>query len=103
MAERIFDAFHDAGEFLCLTASNTGSSDRQIYDFGNSKQADDDGDEVEPVPEVQAAEGVAQRSGLRINANGRQHQTDAAGQKALDQRSSSECADKRYSHDGDNK
>src|SRR5512135_129007 len=103
MTKGVFDAFHYAGEFSRIRASYAGAANGQIDDFRNGEQADDHGNKIETVPKVKRAESVTEGTGLRIDTDGGQHQTNAACQKTLDQRGAGECADESDAHDRDDK
>ena len=60
MAKGIFYTFHNPGELACFATSDAGAANSQIDDLRNRKQADNNGNEIEPIPQVKTAESVAQ-------------------------------------------
>src|SRR5262245_62402119 len=78
VAERILDAFHDAGELFLLAAGYACAPNCQIHDLWDSEHANDHRDNVQAVPQIERSESIAQGTGLRVNADGREHKADAA-------------------------
>src|SRR6185369_14989558 len=78
MAEGIFDAFHDAAAqiFRRSVARNGSAANRQIDDFRNGEDTDENGDKIEPVPEIHHAEVEPKRAGLPFLADGRYEQAE---------------------------
>src|SRR5262245_55799962 len=80
VAEGILNPFHDAGKLFLLAAGDTCAPNRQIDDFRDGEHTDDYGNNIQAVPQIERSESISQGSGLGIDADGCEHQTDTTGQ-----------------------
>ena len=74
---------------------------RQNQDLGNGKQADQCDDDRNPLVQRGLIEGVAQRPGHRVHADGTDDQPNDTGHQALDRRSRSDGPDGAHGEDHD--
>src|SRR5262245_29169175 len=77
VSEGILDAFHDAGELFLLAAGYACAPNRQVDDLWDGEHTHHHWNNIQAVPQIERSESISQGSGLRVDADGREHQTDA--------------------------
>jgi hypothetical protein len=86
----IFNTGESSLELLLLHIGDARAFDDQIDDLGNGKDTQSDGHQRNTVPEIKLAEGPAQASRLRIDADHAHCQSHGPGNQSFDGRSSAE-------------
>ena len=86
--------------FLSISLDDRGARDQEVAQLRQREQAEQHRRERQAVPEIEAVEGPAQRAGLRIGADHRDHDAEAAGGNAAQRRAAGQHGDHRYAQDG---
>ena len=73
-----------------------GARDQEVAQFGQREHAEQDRRQRQPVPQIEAVEGPAQRAGLRIRADHRDHDAEAPGRDAAQRRVAGQHRHHRY-------
>ena len=78
-----------------------GARDQQVAQLRQREQAEQQRRQRQAVPQIEAVHGPAQRAGLRIGADHRDHDAEAAGGDAAQRRVARQHGDHRYAEDGE--
>ncbi len=104
LLKRVADAVPLVGETNIdagRAPGDAGALDRHVGKLGNGEKPERHRHERQMVPEIKRTAGPAQRPGLRIAADHRQHEAEACGREAFQRRLARQHADHREAEDAE--
>ena len=81
---------------LSISCGDRGARDQQVAQLRQREQAEQHRRQRQAVPKIEAVEGPAQRAGLRVGADHRDHDAEAAGGDAAQRRAAGQHGHHRY-------